>query len=392
MTKRRMISVDVYETDRFNDLPASAQSLYTHYILNADDDGLVKNPKMLCRMYGAREDDLETLIVKGYLIPFSDGVIAITHWSLMNRVRKDRYQPTIYQDDFQQLKITNEKIYMLNKSKKVSDLQSNDNQTMTNRKPSNSNHKPNKNQTVTNSNQMTANQQPMDDNGLPFGMTTAVHSIGQVSLGKASKDQVRSSSSDKKNTNSLLEKQGSSKIELPENESSNSKPQKNSKIKHHQYHTSDYVDDDDTLRLIFKKFINNKSPMIYTNKQAKQQASDLKSLINKVKDKDEIEIIVDKIIDNTTITDAPAYLIKSLQNLLVDKRKQKSPNQTNKYFSGNGKTVEIGTDWEKINRKSNLKQARNYLGLRDNEPFPEDYDGLNSQEILNKAWAESSKE
>ena len=45
MASRRMFSKDVVCSDRFLDMPASAQALYFQYGLEADDDGFVSAPK-----------------------------------------------------------------------------------------------------------------------------------------------------------------------------------------------------------------------------------------------------------------------------------------------------------------------------------------------------------
>lgn len=159
MAKRRMISTEVFETDLFNDLPTSAQSLYTHYLLHADDDGMIGNPKLLRRMYGANEDDLKILIAKNYLIPFPDGVVAITHWKQMNNIRKDRYTSTIYKDDYQLLQLNDENVYRL--------IEAPVNNRLSTVSPQEDNH-------------LTPNCQPVGmSSGIPNGMSTAVHSIVQ---------------------------------------------------------------------------------------------------------------------------------------------------------------------------------------------------------------------
>lgn len=47
MASRRMFSKDVVCSDRFLDMPASAQALYFQYGLEADDDGFVSAPKKI---------------------------------------------------------------------------------------------------------------------------------------------------------------------------------------------------------------------------------------------------------------------------------------------------------------------------------------------------------
>lgn len=113
MAQRRMISPDVTETDAFLDMSGDAQSLYFHLNMYADDDGLISNPKSIRRMMGANEDDLKALVNKGYLILFSDGVVAITHWRIHNTIRKDRYKPSIHTEDVNQLALTDSNIYYL---------------------------------------------------------------------------------------------------------------------------------------------------------------------------------------------------------------------------------------------------------------------------------------
>ena len=77
-------------------MPLSAQALYFHFCMNADDDGFVKNPKRIQRMLGASDDDCKLLVMKRFVLPFESGVIVIKHWRMHNLLRKDRYKPTEY--------------------------------------------------------------------------------------------------------------------------------------------------------------------------------------------------------------------------------------------------------------------------------------------------------
>lgn len=105
MAERRMLTMKICDSDAFLDMPLSTQSLYFHLNMRADDDGFVNNPKKIQRMIGASEDDLKLLIVKRFIIAFESGVIVIKHWRMHNLLRKDRYNPTQYQEEFQQLEI-----------------------------------------------------------------------------------------------------------------------------------------------------------------------------------------------------------------------------------------------------------------------------------------------
>ncbi len=113
MAKRRMISVDVMEQDDFLELPERCQVFYIHLHLWADDDGFIGNPKAMLRMYGYEQNVLKTLIDCGFILQFESGVLVIRHWPLENRVKRDRYTPTVHQKEFQMLTIDDNKIYRL---------------------------------------------------------------------------------------------------------------------------------------------------------------------------------------------------------------------------------------------------------------------------------------
>ena len=100
-----MFSPKVIDTDAFLDMSPTAQNLYFHLGMRADDDGFI-TPKRVMRMLGTPEDDLKILIAKGFVIPFKSGVLVITHWKVNNLIRKDWYQSTHYQEEKKQLGVT----------------------------------------------------------------------------------------------------------------------------------------------------------------------------------------------------------------------------------------------------------------------------------------------
>ena len=104
MARRRMFSLDVVDTDRFLDMPTSAQNLYYSLGMRADDDGFVSNPKRIAASCGSCIDDLRLLITKDYIIPFDSGVIVITDWKVNNQIKSDRYKPTQYTVEKAQLR------------------------------------------------------------------------------------------------------------------------------------------------------------------------------------------------------------------------------------------------------------------------------------------------
>lgn len=94
MAIRRMFSLEVVNTDRFLDLPQSAQCLYFHLGMRADDDGFLASPKRITAMAGCQNKDLQILIDQGFVLRFASGVCAIRHWKINNLIKKDRYKET----------------------------------------------------------------------------------------------------------------------------------------------------------------------------------------------------------------------------------------------------------------------------------------------------------
>lgn len=111
MAERRMFAKTIIDSDAFLDMPLSSQALYFHLSMRADDDGFINNPKKIQRMVGSSEDDLKLLIAKRFIIAFESGVIVIKHWKIHNYIQKDRYKPTMYQDEKSMLVDKNNKSY-----------------------------------------------------------------------------------------------------------------------------------------------------------------------------------------------------------------------------------------------------------------------------------------
>ena len=154
-----MFSKTIIDSDLFMDLPLTAQALYFHLAMRADDDGFIGNSKKLCRMLGVGEDDLALLMEKELLIKFDSGVIAVKHWKEHNKIRKDRYKATIYLEEKKALgeesgKLENEET----EPEKASD------------------------------NQVATKWQP-NDNQMATQVRLGKDSIGKVSIGKDSLDK-----------------------------------------------------------------------------------------------------------------------------------------------------------------------------------------------------------
>ena len=113
MAEKRMFSNRVIDTDEFLEMPATAQMLYFHLSMNADDDGFVGKPKTIMRMCRASQDDLTVLLGKQFVISFNTGVIVIRHWKIHNFIRKDTYHPTIYEKEKEMLSLDKSDAYSL---------------------------------------------------------------------------------------------------------------------------------------------------------------------------------------------------------------------------------------------------------------------------------------
>ena len=103
MANRRMFSLDVVDTDKFLDMSASAQALYFHLGMRADDDGFVSSPRKIAKVSNCGIDDLTLLAAKGFIITFESGVVVVKHWRENNYIRTDRYKPTRYTEEAKML-------------------------------------------------------------------------------------------------------------------------------------------------------------------------------------------------------------------------------------------------------------------------------------------------
>lgn len=101
--KKRSIDFDVVNSEAFLEQARSAQALYFHLCVRADDWGFITAPKPLIRYLNASEKDLKALIDAKFLHRFSSGVVVIMDWPIHNSVRKDRVAKTICTEELKQL-------------------------------------------------------------------------------------------------------------------------------------------------------------------------------------------------------------------------------------------------------------------------------------------------
>ena len=96
MASKRMFSKELVSTDKFMELSLSAQALYFHLGVNADDDGFVSNPKTIIRMLGVNQKDMEQLGDSKFVMAWESGVILLLEWHKHNFIRSDRYKRSVY--------------------------------------------------------------------------------------------------------------------------------------------------------------------------------------------------------------------------------------------------------------------------------------------------------
>lgn len=113
MAERRMFTKKITDSDSFTELTSAAQALYFHLNQGADDDGFNNQIQNAMFKSHATIGNLNELISKKFLIKFESGVVAIKHWRMHNTLRKDRYTPTNFKNEFNRLKIKENSSYTL---------------------------------------------------------------------------------------------------------------------------------------------------------------------------------------------------------------------------------------------------------------------------------------
>lgn len=119
MAERRMFSKKITDSDAFISLPSSAQALYFHLNQGADDDGFNNQIQLAMMKAHASSDDVNVLLLKKFIIQFQSGVVVVKHWWIHNTLRKDRYSPTVFQDEIKLLGQKENNAYTLSKEKMV---------------------------------------------------------------------------------------------------------------------------------------------------------------------------------------------------------------------------------------------------------------------------------
>ena len=103
IASKRAFATSIVESDGFLDLPATAQLLYFHLNLCADNDGVVDAPKTVMRKTRTNVGDMRSLLNEGLVIWTEDAkIVIITDWLEHNKLRFDnnhykhgRYYPLV---------------------------------------------------------------------------------------------------------------------------------------------------------------------------------------------------------------------------------------------------------------------------------------------------------
>lgn len=121
MAQKRMFNMKIVDSDAFLDMPLSAQCLYFHLNMRADDDGFVGNPKRITRLINANDDDLKLLLMKKFILAFDSGVIVIKHWRMHNTLSSRAYTETAYLEEKSSLLLKKNKSYSLSEGAPIDD-------------------------------------------------------------------------------------------------------------------------------------------------------------------------------------------------------------------------------------------------------------------------------
>lgn len=95
MADRRCLHKKILESDSFYNLPASAQALYVHLNMAADDDGFVNCASSICTRFKTGKADLKRLVSERFLLKFGE-VYVVKHWRISNSLKNDRRKPLTY--------------------------------------------------------------------------------------------------------------------------------------------------------------------------------------------------------------------------------------------------------------------------------------------------------
>lgn len=98
MAQRRMFSKEITNSSEFLMMSQSAQNLYFHFGMNADDDGFCEVFAIM-RMTDSKPDDLQSLHSRGFIYVVDSKICVVKDWHENNQLRLDRYKQSKYLED-----------------------------------------------------------------------------------------------------------------------------------------------------------------------------------------------------------------------------------------------------------------------------------------------------
>lgn len=90
-----MFHIRIVGSDAFLSMPPTAQLLYFHLGMRADEDGFVNNVLPTIRAAGLRKRDLEVLLERRFVLMMDD-ILVIKHFRMANSLRNDRLRVARY--------------------------------------------------------------------------------------------------------------------------------------------------------------------------------------------------------------------------------------------------------------------------------------------------------
>ena len=113
MATKRTFSLEFLQHPPYLTLTDHLKALYFALMSLADDDGFLYLSDSLLRQINAKKSDISRLSSQNLLHLFDNKIAVILHWRVHNTIQKDRYTPTIYIKERQQLCLDNRKIYRI---------------------------------------------------------------------------------------------------------------------------------------------------------------------------------------------------------------------------------------------------------------------------------------
>lgn len=98
MAQRRMFTKEITNSSDFLMMSQSAQNLYFHFGMNADDDGFCEVFTVM-RMTDSKPDDLKSLHERELIFVIDGKVCIVKDWHENNQLRTDRYKQSKYMED-----------------------------------------------------------------------------------------------------------------------------------------------------------------------------------------------------------------------------------------------------------------------------------------------------